>query len=175
MHLPAHKAGILSPIEKENHMIELTPARLLERKAENYAIKKHALQMYGEKPYSYHLKAVVGMVKTRMKGDPMLSTYVAVAWLHDVLEDTPTTFEELEREFGLAIAYSVLKLTKVEDVGYEFYMQDIIDHAIARQVKICDTMSNLLESFMTGNKKGMDKYPRQLDILVQGAYYERDH
>lgn len=156
-------------------MIELTPEYVLERRAERFATIKHGDQKYGEKPYVYHLKAVVGMVKTRMKGDPMLSTYIAVAWLHDVLEDTPTTFEELEREFGLAIAYSVLKLTKVKDVGYEFYMQNIIDHAIARQVKICDTMSNLLESFTTGNVRGMNKYPRQLDILVQGAYYERDH
>ena len=156
-------------------MIELTPARILTSKAKRFALERHDDQKYGDKPYGYHLQAVVKLVESRMKDDPLLSTYVAVAWLHDSLEDTNTTYQELEREFGVCIACAVQRLTKTEDKSYEEYLQGCLESAIAREVKTCDTMSNLIESFMTANEKGMNKYPRQLDILVQGVYYERDH
>jgi hypothetical protein len=155
-------------------MIELTPEVILIAKAKRFADKAHGAQMYGKFPYTYHLGGVASLVAGRMKGDPMASTYIAVAWLHDVLEDTTVTFDELSKEFGVAIAYSVLKLTKHEEIGYDHYLTDIIGHPIAREVKICDTLFNLTESFKDGNTKGILKYPRQLDILVQGVYYERD-
>lgn len=151
-------------------MIELTPAVVLEQRAIKFAFEKHKDQKYGERPYTYHLAQVVDNVHTRMKADPLLGTYVAVAWLHDVLEDTDCTFKELHDEFGLCIAESVKYLTKCEEVGYEYYLKDIIGHAIAREVKICDTMANLTESFKSGNTKGLNKYPRQLDVLIQGGF-----
>jgi (p)ppGpp synthase/HD superfamily hydrolase len=152
-------------------MIELTPERILESKAKRFAIKAHGEQGYGDsgKPYSYHLEQVVANVKLRMKGDPLLSTYIAVAWLHDTIEDTGATFQDIEREFGMAIAYSVLRLTKMEGEDYTTYIESCIANAVAREVKICDTMANLTESFTTGNAKGLAKYPKQLDMLLKGV------
>jgi (p)ppGpp synthase/HD superfamily hydrolase len=152
-------------------MIELTPERILESKAKRFAIKAHGEQGYGDsgKPYSYHLEQVVANVKLRMKGNPLLSTYIAVAWLHDTIEDTGVTFQDIEREFGMAIAYSVLRLTKMEGEDYNTYIYSCITNAIAREVKICDTMANLTESFMSGNEKGLAKYPKQLDMLLKGV------
>lgn len=147
----------------------------LAERAKRFAIKAHGDQMYGDKLYAYHLQGVVSFVEHRMKGDPMLSTYIAVAWLHDVLEDTTATYKEVEREFGVAIADAVRRLTKVKGQSYEDYLTGCIESAIAREVKIDDTMFNLTESFKSGNAKGMLKYPRQLDILVQGVYYECDY
>lgn len=112
----------------------------------------------------------MSLVSDRMKGDPMLSTYVAVAWLHDVLEDTDTTFKELVDEFGLAIATAVQAITKNDDLSYEAYMVNCCENAIAHIVKICDTLFNLNESFKSLNKKGMYKYPTQLAILVGGVW-----
>lgn len=151
-------------------MIELTPERILMRKAERFAEKAHLGQKYGEHDYIYHLRGVVRLVEARMKGDPMLSTYVAVAWLHDVLEDTKTTFKELVDAFGLAIATAVLAITKNDELSYEAYMVNCCENAIAHIVKICDTLFNLNESFNTLNKKGMYKYPTQLAILVAGVW-----
>lgn len=155
-------------------MIELTPEVILIAKAKRFADKAHGAQMYGKFPYTYHLGGVASLVATRMKGKPMASTYVAVAWLHDVLEDTDTTFEKLVSEFGTLIAEQVMVLTKLPGIPYERYIQNCIEFDIAREVKICDTLFNLTESFKDGNTKGILKYPRQLDILVQGVYYERD-
>jgi len=155
-------------------MIELTPQRALMMKAKRFAEDAHGDQKYGEFPYTYHLAGVASLVAGRMKGNPMLSTYVAVAWLHDTLEDTTATYKDLVDAFGVCIAESVQYLTKVKGEEYETYMRKVLLSAIAREVKICDTLFNLTESFKDGNQKGIQKYPRQLDILVQGAYYERD-
>ena len=42
---------------------------------------------------------------------------VAAAWLHDTVEDTPATFEEIEREFGADVAALVKELTDVSRPG----------------------------------------------------------
>lgn len=141
----------------------------LETRAMKFAIEAHGDQMYGDHPYSYHLSQVVDNVKLRKAGDQMLPVFVAVAWLHDTLEDTDATFEELEKQFGLAVAYSVRCLTKSKGEPYDRYIQSCIDCGIAREVKICDTMANLTESFKSGNAKGLSKYPKQLHMLIEGC------
>lgn len=151
-------------------MIELTPAVILMAKAKRFALEAHGDQKYGEKPYSYHLEQVVENVKIRMKDDPLLSTYVAVAWLHDTMEDCGVTFKQIQDEFGLAIADAVKRLTKTKEMEYEHYLAGCIVSAIAREVKICDTMANLLESFRNNRQKGMLKYPKQLAILTAGIW-----
>lgn len=142
----------------------------LETRAMKFAIEAHGDQMYGDHPYSYHLSQVVDNVMIRKFGDPMLSTYVAVAWLHDTMEDCGVTFKQIQDEFGLAIADSVQRLTKTKEMEYEHYLAGCIVSAVAREVKICDTMANLLESFRNNREKGMLKYPKQLAILTAGLW-----
>lgn len=160
-------------------MIELTPAVILMGKAERFAVNAHGDQKYAGHPYKYHLEQVVANVMIRKKDDPLLSTYVAVAWLHDTMEDCGITFKQIQDEFGLCIAECVQRLTKTKDMEYEHYLKACIVSAIAREVKICDTMANLQESFKSSGSsnqaeqakglKGMNKYPNQLNILVRGV------
>lgn len=147
-------------------MIELTPERILINKAKQFAIVKHAGQMYGNVPYSYHLDAVVENVRILMRWHPQLHIYICVAWLHDVMEDCGVTLQELVDLFGSEIATAVQDLTK--DGNYLDYIQGCIENPIARQVKICDTMANLTESFKSGNARGLAKYPKQLHMLIEG-------
>lgn len=161
-------------------MIELTPDVVLIAKAKNYALKAHGDQKYAGMPYSYHLEQVVANVMVRMKGDPLLHIYVVVAWLHDVMEDCGITFKQIQDEFGLCIAEAVQRLTKTKGLSYEHYLAGCIVSAIAREVKICDTMANLAQSFQSSGssnpaerakgQKGMNKYPKQLAILVAGVW-----
>lgn len=143
---------------------------VLMNKAWEFAINAHGDQMYGDKPYSYHLQQVVDNVMIRTADNPMQPTYVAVAWLHDTMEDCGVTFKELQDEFGLAIADSVKRLTKTKDMDYNNYLAGCIVSAVAREVKICDTMANLQESFRNNRQKGMLKYPKQLAILTAGLW-----
>ncbi len=68
--------------------------------AREYAIRHHGEQMFGEQPYYYHLDMVHAIVVKFELGEE----YEIAAYLHDLLEDTPITKEELSKEFGNEIA-----------------------------------------------------------------------
>ncbi|ANJ29024.1 hypothetical protein ATC03_16855 [Agromyces aureus] len=68
---------------------------------------------------------------------------VAVAWLHDVLEDTDLTAERL-REAGVEheIIDAVQLLTRTADVSAAEYYARIRTNAVARNVKLADIADN---------------------------------
>jgi len=86
-------------------------------KARNYAVTAHArinqLRKYTLQPYDVHLKAVAELVASVCDDEEM----VAAAWLHDTVEDTPATFEELEAAFGSDVMHLVKELTDVSRPG----------------------------------------------------------
>ena len=70
------------------------------------------------------------------------------AVLHDTIEDTNTTAEELEREFGARVAGLVLELTDDKSLPKEVRKQLQIDHAPAasaeaKRIKIADKICNV--------------------------------
>ena len=90
----------------------------LVEKARRFATSAHAgikqLRKYTLQPYEVHLKAVAHLVASTTDADESM---VAAAWLHDTVEDTPTTFEEIEREFGEDVMNLVKQLTDVSRSG----------------------------------------------------------
>lgn len=89
---------------------------LVER-AREYAINAHTRinhrRKYTFQPYDVHLKAVAELVAMVSDDREM----IAAAWLHDTVEDTPATFEDIEREFGAAVRRLVMELTDVSIPG----------------------------------------------------------
>lgn len=77
--------------------------------AANFAFEAHKGQRrkYTGDPYYEHVKAVARTV-TEYGGTPEM---VAAAYLHDVVEDTATTFAEVLETFGPAIGTLVYHLT----------------------------------------------------------------
>ena len=77
----------------------------------HFVEKKHAgiLRKSGE-PYIHHLIEVAYIVAT-LQGGPVT---IAAALLHDVVEDTETTVEDIERMFGEETARIVDSLTKIQ-------------------------------------------------------------
>jgi hypothetical protein len=67
------------------------------------------LRKYSGQPYEEHLRRVAELV-AGVTDDPEM---VAAAWLHDVVEDTPVTIEEIERAFGREVRDLVDALTDV--------------------------------------------------------------
>ena len=79
-------------------------------KAYKFADKKHEGQFRKSgDPYVSHVLGVAQILSTLNAGP---STIVA-GLLHDTIEDTSTTKEEIEKEFGPDIAYLVESLTKI--------------------------------------------------------------
>jgi len=87
---------------------------LVER-ARALATARHEGQRYGGRPYTFHLQQVADEVQKIETGafrhfatpDEM----TAAAWLHDVLEDTKTTYDEVVAETNATVATLVRAVT----------------------------------------------------------------
>ena len=64
------------------------------------------------------------------------------ALLHDVVEDTSVTLEELMAEFPSAVTDVVDLLTHREGVAYENYLRAIRANPTARRIKLADIAHN---------------------------------
>lgn len=99
------------------------------------AVRKHYSQMYGNKPYIYHiLKVISGCETVEQK---------ILAALHDILEDTDCTVDDLVAIFPSAIVDAVVAITKLENEDYKTYLWRVRQNELATYVKIKDVISNL--------------------------------
>ncbi|HEY5719512.1 MAG TPA: HD domain-containing protein [Gammaproteobacteria bacterium] len=93
------------------------PADDLVQRAAHFGTHAHQRidqrRKYTHQPYQVHLKAVAELVAT-VTDDPVVR---AAAWLHDVVEDTPATLDDLREAFGEAVARLVAELTDVSRPG----------------------------------------------------------
>lgn len=70
-------------------------------------------------------------------------TEKAIAYLHDVLEDTSVTVDELRNHFSNEIVDTVITLTHRKDESYFEYIQRISKSKLAKKVKVADLLHNL--------------------------------
>ena len=73
-------------------------------KARNFALKRHGPQMYGDRPYIEHCDEVVEIL---MRFSPRNLLLQEAGYLHDTIEDTNTTYEDIHRRFGPIVAQTV--------------------------------------------------------------------
>lgn len=85
----------------------------LVQRAMGYAIETHQRidqrRKYSNQPYSVHLEQVAKIVASITDDQEM----IAAAWLHDVVEDTPATLDDIHHEFGASVAELVRELTDI--------------------------------------------------------------
>ena len=65
-----------------------------------------------------------------------------VALLHDVVEDTDVTLDDLARDFDAQIVAAVDAITKRDGEGYESYLARVAENALALEVKRADLAGN---------------------------------
>jgi len=108
---------------------------------------KGHLRKYTNDPYTVHLEAVAGMVASIIDDQNM----VAAAWLHDTVEDTTATIEDIEREFGSDVSGMVADLTDIctlTDGNRKVRKAKERDHtakasARAKTIKLADIIDNI--------------------------------
>ncbi|HML33847.1 HD domain-containing protein [Sporomusa sphaeroides] len=117
-------------------------------KAFELAKTAHAGQMdKGGRPYINHPIAVAAMVETEEEK--------TVAVLHDVVEDTPVTLDELRNHgFPESVVVAIDVLTKRLGVDYGKYIERVKQNPLALSVKIADMTHNM---DLTRIKKPTDK------------------
>jgi len=93
----------------------------------------------GNLPYIVHPNNVVRYLKTFGVTDP---AHIAIAWLHDVLEDTSLTYKILKKHFGKKVAQGVYILSR--NVDDETYKRRLITASTKIQfIKLCDILDNI--------------------------------
>ncbi len=138
--------------------------KTLRFEAARVSMAMHKGQLYGDRDYFLaHVLPVATLVE-ELGGDDM---DVAIAYLHDVLEDTDYSQAELRHVFGDEVWTSVIALSKIRGESYHDYMFSVLLNERACKVKKADTLRNLMQSMKEGNRPRIIKYTRQLAILNQ--------
>lgn len=92
-----------------------------------------------------------------------------VALLHDVVEDTPVTLEELQRQgFSREVIEAVHCLTKEPGEDYDAFIKRVATNPIATRVKIQDLKDNMDTTRLGGRKHWkLETYQAALDYLMK--------
>ncbi len=159
-------------------------ANLVER-AQVFALKRHAGQMYGDLPYGYHLLKVVQVLE---RFDAVGDYLIAAAWLHDVIEDTDTTYKEVLERFGESVAELVSRVSDDNSIaGRTAKKADVYKRIGASPwnlygqnalvIKLADRIANV-EACISGSKKlsgdqqakcmnKLEMYREEQSLLIQ--------
>ena len=134
------------------------------KRAEEFATLVHGGQMdRAGAPYIDHPRAVAAKVDGE--------TEKIVAWLHDTVEDTDATIEQIERLFGAEVAGAVALLTHDKSESYMDYVRKIKGNEIARKVKMADLSHNMdvsrLPIITDADWKRVEKYKKAYDLLSE--------
>jgi len=105
--------------------------------AERFASSAHQGQFRrdGTTPYVEHARRVAARLDQR--------TLKAVALLHDVLEDTSATEEELAAAGISREVIDAVRILTKDGSPYESYLERVKSHPIARPVKVADMLDNI--------------------------------
>ncbi len=110
-----------------------TRAEALARSAHADQVDKAGL------PYADHPARVAARVRISAPGDESAE---AVAWLHDVVEDTNVTLDDLADEFGSLVAAGVEAITRRPGEDGDAYYLRIAANRLAFLVKAADLADN---------------------------------
>lgn len=137
-------------------------------------------QSQSEKAYEIAKKAHLGQVdkagEDYIKHPEKVASFVktdeekAVAYLHDVIEDTELTLEDLcEYDFSKEVIEAVDIITKKRGEDYQSYLNSVKNNKLARAVKLADLRHNsdLTRLIKVTEKdiKRKEKYQKAIDFL----------
>lgn len=145
-----------------------------EARAQAFATRAHEKvdqrRKYTGEPYITHPAAVVELVR----GVPHTEAMICAAWLHDTVEDTPTTLRDIERAFGPEVGALVEQLTDVSRLedGARF-VRKAIDRRhtaaaspTAKTIKLADLIDNA-RSILAMDPKFAAVYLAEMALLLE--------
>ncbi|WP_343074223.1 HD domain-containing protein [Chitinivorax tropicus] len=140
--------------------------------AREFAITAHGEQMYGAQPYVFHLDQVV----ENLAGfGPLAET---IGYLHDVVEDTSTSLDEIAEKFGALVAECVALLTdepgsdrKERKAKTYQKLASVSGHAeLALIVKAADRLANVKACIADRKTSLWNRYREEHPAFRAAAY-----
>lgn len=122
-------------------------------------------------PYIEHPLKVAEIVKKYFSNHPRVNELVTAAYLHDTVEDTDLTIEEIKEKFGEYVAYLVAGVTKDEmlkqKVGKTIYLSNEIVNMEEDilSLKLCDRLANILD-LKNAPEDFVEKYETETIVVI---------
>ena len=140
--------------------------------ARNFAIQHHGEQRYGDQPYAYHLDAVVALL------EPYGDVAQVIGYLHDVVEDTAVTEDQIEDLFGPLVAGAVGILTdqpgddrkQRKQKTYALMAEVSGELEIALLVKTADRLANVQACVDHDRIDKLNMYQQEHPTFKQAVY-----
>ena len=127
--------------------------------------------------YINHPKEVARFVK-QFKKSNNLSALIQAAYLHDTLEDTDTTYEDLVKQFGALVADMVKELTTDKAASDAIGKGEYIANKMAKMsswslvVKLADRLANV-QDIDTRPEDFQKKYAAQTTLAIKKLRKDR--
>jgi (p)ppGpp synthase/HD superfamily hydrolase len=140
------------------------------KEAAYLAISLHGMQNYDGYPYYYHLEQVVDVLKEFGFSD---DKYVIAGYLHDVMEDTAISYNDIKKQFGEEIAEIVYCVT--DELGRnrkerkEKTYPKIASNPDAVIIKLADRIANMRNSIEKKHSMS-DAYVKEFDDFESALY-----
>jgi (p)ppGpp synthase/HD superfamily hydrolase len=165
--------------QKGSCEVMLTGLRLVSEAAD-LAARRHsgmARKGRGNEPYINHLAEVANLLAIATEGAD--AELVAAGWLHDTVEDTPTTQQELAEKFGPRVAALVVEVTDdmtlPKDQRRHRQIADAPHKSLgAKLIKIADKISNIRARILPrptqGERDDLCDYVAFAEKVVAGCF-----
>ena len=146
----------------------------MENRARNFAVQSHGDQKYGDHPYTIHLDAVSEIAR------PYGETAVVIAYLHDIVEDTIITIDQVTDTFGKLVSDCVAIVTdepgksrkERKDKTYKKMADVNGETELALIVKAADRLANMRSCVNNKKQNLFNMYKLEHDIFTQSVYRE---
>jgi guanosine-3',5'-bis(diphosphate) 3'-pyrophosphohydrolase len=151
-------------------------------KALSFSAKKHTKQRrkdIDKTPYINHPISLANILAQRWVID---ENVLCAAILHDTIEDTETTVDELQEHFGEKITSIVLEVTDDKSLEKSIRKQKQVEHAAsisheAKLVKLADKIANITDiintppaDWSTDRKKDYFNWAKAVVNNLRGAH-----
>lgn len=143
--------------------------------------KKQKLPIDGL-PYVVHLSNVAMEVMFAWESckDFDIEYALQLALLHDTLEDTETSYEELEKTFGIEVSKGVFALTKDKNIAKYEQMQNSIKKILncpkeVGIVKMSDRITNLQKPPKHWNNKKIISYRQEAQYILESLKFSNKY
>ena len=135
--------------------------------AQDLAEWVHRDQMYGDKPYTFHLKEVSSICWRMYSGKENEESLQVISYLHDSVEDCDIDFHTLlYLGFPMRIVESIDAITKRVGETQSEYLERVAQDKDATKVKLVDSYSNMIQSEIDGDEDRAKYYKKSIKRLL---------